>query len=166
MKNHLRYFKWPQNAHSPRQGTAIALVTVIVFAGLYYWLTESLSKERIKLQTTVTALRAQAAGLEQQAVEFERLGTAPAASTPTGEVAALVQAHAASAGLSRASLRIDSSDKNHVKLVIAGVAFTDWLNMAISLQSMQIRLEECRIEAMSTPGLVSISATFSRAALR
>ena len=41
--------------------------------------------------------------------------------------------------------------------------FADWLAWVATLQEQHIRLDSSRIEALSTPGLVGISATFVRA---
>mgnify|MGYP003704723109 CR=1 FL=1 len=48
-------------------------------------------------------------------------------------------------------------------VVFGSVAFADWLTWVGGLQSQQIRLESSRIEALSTPGLVGITASFARA---
>ena len=47
-------------------------------------------------------------------------------------------------------------------MVFGAVAFADWLNWVASLTSQQVRLDACRIEALSTPGLVSVTATLVR----
>ena len=59
--------------------------------------------------------------------------------------------------------RIDAADANHVQVVFGSVAFADWLDSVAALQAQHIRLDTSRIEALSTPGLVSVTATFARA---
>jgi general secretion pathway protein M len=50
--------------------------------------------------------------------------------------------------------------------VFGAVAFADWLDWIAGLESQQVRLEAGRIEALSTPGLVSVTATLVRAQAR
>ena len=59
--------------------------------------------------------------------------------------------------------RIDAPDANQVQVVFGSVAFADWLAWIASLQTQHIRLDSSRIEALSTPGLVGVTATFVRA---
>ena len=54
-------------------------------------------------------------------------------------------------------------DADQVVAVFGAVAFADWLNWISTLKSQQVRLDTCRIEALSTPGLVSVTATLVRA---
>ncbi|MGH8864757.1 MAG: type II secretion system protein GspM, partial [Burkholderiales bacterium] len=91
------------------------------------------------------------------------LRAAPAASVSQTDLRTLVQAQAGVAGLSRALVRIDAPDANQVVVVFGAVAFADWLNWVASLKSQQVRLDACRVEALSTPGLVSVTATLVRA---
>jgi type II secretory pathway component PulM len=132
-------------------------------AALYVWLVQSAGQARVQLRTSVTTLRAQAARLDQQALEYGRLRAAPAATASPTDLRTLVQARVGDAGLSRALVRIDAPDPNQVKVVFGALPFTDWLAWVASLQAQQVRLDACRIEALSTPGLVSVTATFTRA---
>jgi type II secretory pathway component PulM len=47
--------------------------------------------------------------------------------------------------------------------VFGAVAFADWLAWVASLQAEHTRLDTVRVEALSTPGMVGIAATFTRA---
>ena len=58
---------------------------------------------------------------------------------------------------------VDARDADQVQVVFGSVAFADWLAWVASLQSQHIRLDTGRIEALSSPGLVSVTATFTRA---
>jgi type II secretory pathway component PulM len=138
-------------------------MAAVLGVALFLWLVQSADRARVQLRTSVTMLRAQAARLEQQAVEFERLRTAPATPASQTDLRTLVQAQAGAAGLSRALARIDAPDVNQVQVVFGAVAFVDWLAWVASLQSQRVRLDTCRIEALSTPGLVSVTATLIRA---
>ena len=150
----------------PRERAIIAALAVMLGAALYVWLVQSASQARVQLRTSVTTLRAQAARLEQQAAELERLRTAPALSASQTDLRTLVQAQAGAAGLSRALVKIDAPDANQVVVVFGAVAFADWLNWVVSLKSQQVRLDTCRIEALSAPGMVSATATLTRASAK
>ena len=150
-------------SRAPRERVVIATLAVILAAALYFLLVQSAGRARAQLRTGVTTLRAQAARLEQQAAELERLRAAPAISASQTDLRTLVQAQAGAAGLSRALVRIDAPDADQVVVVFGAVAFADWLNWIDALKSQHVRLDTCRIEALSTPGLVSVTATLVRA---
>jgi general secretion pathway protein M len=150
-------------SRAPRERLVVAVLTTVLVTLLYLWLVQSAERGRVQLKTSVTALRAQAAGLDQQATEYERLRATPPVTASATDLRALVQAQAGAAGVSRALQRIDAPDANQVQVVLGAVAFADWLNWVAGLQSQQVRLDTCRIEALSTPGLVSVTATFVRA---
>ena len=156
MRTRLRAL-WQSRA--PRERAIIAALAVMLGVALYLWLVQSAGQARVKLQTSVTSLRAQAARLEQQAAEFERLRAAPALSASPTDLRTLVQAQAGAAGLSRALVKIDAPDANQVVVVFGAVAFAEWLHWVDSLKAQQVRLDTCRIEALSTPGMVSVTAT-------
>jgi general secretion pathway protein M len=141
----------------------MAIIAAILAAALYVWLVQSAERARAQLRTGVTTLRAQAARLEQQAGEFERLRAAPALSASRTDLRTLVQVQADTAGMSRALVRIDAPDADQVVVVFGAVAFADWLNWIVGLKWHHVRLDTCRIEALSTPGLVSVTATLVRA---
>lgn len=147
---------------SPRERTVIATVTVVLGVASYLWLVQSADRTRGQLKTAVTTLRAQTARLEQQAAELEHLRAAPATPVSQTDLRTLVQAQAGAAGLSRALVRIDAQDANQVQVVFGAIPFADWLAWIGSLQSQQVRLDICRIEALSTAGLVSVTATLTR----
>ena len=150
-------------SRAPRERAIIAALAVMLGAALYVWLVQSAGHARTQLGASVTTLRAQAARLDQQATELERLRAAPALSVSQTDLRTLVQAQAGAAGLSRALVRIDAPDADQVVVVFGAVAFADWLNWIAGLTSQHVRLDACRIEALSTPGLVSVTATLVRA---
>ena len=150
-------------SRAPRERVIIAVLAVLAGAASYVWLVQSADQAHTRSRASVPALRAQAARLEQQAAELERLRAAPAASVSQTDLRTLVQAQAGVAGLSRALVRIDAPDANQVVVVFGAVAFAHWLNWVASLKSQQVRLDACRVEALSTPGLVSVTATLVRA---
>ena len=150
-------------SRAPRERRVIAVLAAVLGIALYLWIVQSAERARGQLKISVTALRTQAAGLEQQAVEYGRLRAAPPVTASVTDLRALVQAQAGAAGVSRALQRIDAPDANQVQVVLGAVAFADWLNWVAGLQSQQVRLDTCRIEALATAGLVNVTATFTRA---
>jgi len=149
-------------SRAPRERVVIAVLAVVACVASYVWLVQSADQAHTRLRASVPALRAQAARLEQQAAELGHLRAAPAASVSNTDLRALVQAQAGAAGLSRALVRIDAPDADQVVVVFGAVAFADWLNWIAGLKSQQVRLDACRVEALSTPGLVSVTATLVR----
>jgi general secretion pathway protein M len=150
-------------SRTPREQAIIAALAVMLGAALYVWLVQSAGRDRVQLRTSVTTLRAQTARLDQQALEYGRLRAAPAATASPTDLRTLVQAQVGGAGLSPALVSIDAPDANQVKVVFGALPFADWLAWVASLQAQQVRLDACRIEALSTPGLVSVTATLVRA---
>lgn len=150
-------------SRAPRERTVIAVLAGLVGAALYLSLVLSAERARPPLRANVATLRAQAARLDQQALELGHLRATPAVTASSTDLLTLVQARLGESGLSRALLRIDAADADQVVVVFGAVSFADWLNWIGSLQAQHVRLEACRIEALSTPGLVSVTATLVRA---
>ena len=149
-------------ARAPRERLTIASSAALLGIGLCLWFVHAVDRSRTELRTTVPALRARASVLEQQAAEFERLRTTQAATVSQVELRALVLAQAGAAGLSRGLTSVEAADANQVKVVFGAVAFADWLGWVTNLESQHVHLDACRIEALSTPGLVSVTATLVR----
>jgi type II secretory pathway component PulM len=110
----------------------------------------------------VTTLRTQSTQLDQQIIEYTQVQTAPPINASTSELKTLVQAQANQAGLASALGRIDALDTNQVVVVFGAVAFNTWLHWVADLQAQHVRLSVCRIETLSTTGLVSVTATLVR----
>jgi len=160
MKAQLRK-AWESRA--PRERAVIVALAALLGVVLYGWLVQSAGQARVQLRASVTTLRAQATRLDLQAIEYGRLRIAPAISVSPTDLRTLVQARVDDAGLARALVRIDATDADQVVVVFGAVAFADWLNWIAGLQSQQVRLDACRVEVLSTPGLVSVTATLVRA---
>ena len=151
-------------SRSPRERTVIAAAGVVLCIVIYVVLVQTATRARLQLRGSVSALRAQVSSLEQQAVELERVRAAPPLLASQTDLRSLVQAEAAAAGLSRSLVSVDALDANQVAVVFGAVPFSDWHHWIVGLQLQQVRLDACRIEAMSTtPGLVSVTATLVRA---
>lgn len=150
-------------SRSPRDRVIIAVVAAIVGAMLYLLLVQSANQARTQLGTSVTALRAQALRMESDANELARVRAMPIPAAPQSDLRTQMQSQANATGLGRALLRIDAKGADQVQVVFGSVPFADWLAWVATLQEQHIRLDTSRIEALSTPGLVSITATFIRA---
>jgi general secretion pathway protein M len=150
-------------SRSPRDRVLIAILAAVVAAALYLWLVQSAQRARAQLDASVSVLRAQAIRLDLDATELARVRAMPVSPAAQTELRTLIQARAGAAGLARALDRIDAPDANQVQVVFGAVAFADWLAWVASLQAEHIRLDSGRIEALSTPGMVGVTATFTRA---
>ena len=149
-------------SRAPRERVLLTVLACVLLVIAYAMLIYSAERARAPLRASVTQLRAQAARLDQQALEFGHLRAAPVAATSSTDLYKLVQDRVAQAGLAHALTRIDAPDADHVVVVFGAVAFTDFIDWIAGLKAQKIRLDACRIEALSTPGLVSVSATFTR----
>ncbi len=151
-------------SRSPRDRVMIAILAAVVGAVLYLWLVLAANDARARLGSSVPTLRAQASRLDADATELERVRAARVPPTAPTDLRTQVQSQAAAAGLAGALLRIEAADANRVQVVFGSVAFADWLAWVATLQSQHIRLSTARIEALSTPGLVGVTASFNRPA--
>lgn len=154
--------KWWES-RSPRDRVVIAALGALVAVVLYFVLIQSAYRARTQLGASVATLRAQALRLEQDATELARVRAVRAPPAAQSDLRTQVQALIAGAGLSGGLLRIEATDANHVQVVFGSIAFAEWLQWVTALQSQLIRLETGRVEALSTPGMVGVSATFARA---
>jgi len=141
----------------------MAIVAAIVATILYLWLVQSTGQARASLNKSVAMLRTQSMQLERQSADYLRLRGTPAASVSATDLRTLVQAQIDGAGLSRALVKIDAQDANRVQVTFGALPFADWLEWVRALHSQHARIETCRIEALSTAGLVSVTATLTRA---
>jgi len=149
-------------ARAPRERQVIIALAVLVAAALYLALLQSANQARLRLGRSVTALQEQAGRLDRDAAELQRLRALPAAAASQTDLRTLVAAQAGAAGLSHALLHIEPAGADQVQAAFGAVAFADWVKWVAGLQALHVRLDTCRIEAMSTPGLVSVTATLIR----
>lgn len=150
-------------SRSPRDRVLIAILAAVVAAVLYLYLVQSAQRARTQLDASLSVLRAQAIRLDQDATELERVRAMPVPAAAQTDLRTLIQARAEAAGLARALVRIDAADANQVQVVFGAVAFSDWLAWVAGLQAERIRMDTGRIEALSTAGMVGVTATFVRA---
>lgn len=150
-------------SRSPRDRMIITALFVVLGVAMYVWLVLSGGQARLHLNASVMALRAQAEYLDQQASEYQRLRASPLPATSPTDLRTLVQSRIADSVLARSLVRIDAADADQVVVVFDALAFTEWIKWINSLESQRVRLDACRIEALATPGLVSVTATLVRA---
>lgn len=149
-------------SRAPRERMVIAVLAAVLGAASYLWLLHAADRGRGQLSASVAALRTQAVLLDQQAAEFERLRATPAPPAAPADLRTLVQARTDAARLSGTLTRIDAPDADHVRVTFGALSFVDWLGLIAALEAQHVRLEAARIEALAAPGLVSITATFTR----
>ena len=65
-------------SRSPRERMVIAVLAAVLGGASYLWLLHSADRARVQLRASVATLRTQAALLDQQATEHERLRATPA----------------------------------------------------------------------------------------
>lgn len=159
MNNPLRE-SW--HTRSPRERTVIVVAACILVIALYLLLVVSAERARGPLHDNVTLLRMQAARMDQQALDYSHLQAMPSATVSTTDLRSLMREQIDSAGLAGSLIRIDALDANQVVVVFGAVAFADWLDWIDALKSQHVRLDACRIEALSSPGMVSVTATLVR----
>ena len=150
-------------SRAPRERIVIGVLAAVLGLAAYAWLVHSAERGRAQLRASVASLRTQAATLEQQAAEHQRLRAAPPAPASPTDLRTLVQSRTEAARLSGSMTRIDAPDADHVNIAFGAVSFADWLAWTAALEAQQVRVESARVEALSTPGMVSSTATLTRA---
>jgi len=150
-------------SRSPRDRKIMVIISTIVAILLYLTFVQSAQRARVSLRANVITLRSQAVTLDQQAMEYEHLRNAPAITRSPTNLYTILQSHINESGFSSSLLHMDAIDADQVTVAFGAVPFTDWLNWIITLKAQHIRIDTCRIEALSTPGLVSLTATLVRA---
>ena len=149
-------------SRTPRERAVLAALGVVLAAAFLVSLIQAATHSRSRLRPSVTALQGQLARLDQQASEIERLRASPQVAASKSDLRALLQAQIG-AELSRALVRIDVRDPDDVEVVFGAVAFSDWLKWIGALNAQNVRVASSRIEALTTPGMVSVTATLARA---
>ena len=151
------------SARAPYERVTLGVLAALVAGTMYFWLLHSSSQARTRLDSSIAQLRKQAQQLDAQASEYNQLRAVPAAKVSSVDLRTLIQSRIADAGLARALVSIDAPDSNRVKVTFGALSFSEWMEWVAGLQAQQIRLDECRIEALTTPGIVGVIATFVRA---
>ncbi len=155
-------------SRAPVERKAAAVSAVVIGMLLCFWFIHVAGQERSRLKLSVSTLKSQSASMEENTSEFGRLkATVASKALPaTKDIREAVQGAIDSAGLSASLIKMDAPDAGTVQISFSALSFADWLAFTRNLQAQQIRIETCRIEALATAGLVSITATLSRARIR
>ncbi len=153
--------QWWQS-RTGRERALLIAACVIIAVVLYVGLLRMANESRVRLRTSVAALRVQSMQLERDAAEIEALKGAAVKNDAPGDLRTIVQEQAASAGLSGRLGRIEAPEADQLQVSFGAVGFAQWLTWISALQSRHVLLESCRVEALSSPGLVSLTATLSR----
>lgn len=149
-------------ARTKQERILILVLAALLGTMLCWWLFQSATQARARLNAAMPLLQAQAARLEQQAAEYGRLRKLPARSPVAADPRAQVLAQIAAAGLSHALTRIDVANPNEIRLAFGAVPFAGWLALASALQAQHLHIESCRVEASARAGWVSVTATLVR----
>ena len=162
MKMRLKLF-WQERGKQEKLFLMILAAALVLAA--YVGLVVAATRARTDLATSLLSLRSQAARMERDAGEILSLRQRPVAKSSVVDLRILAQTQAGAAGLTRSLQRAEAPSSNQVQTVFAAAAFADWLIWLRGMQAQQIRLESCRLEALSSaPGLVSVTASLSRTA--
>lgn len=149
-------------SRSPQERSVIVVAALCIGLALYIWLLQATTHARQRLLPAVAQLRAQATRQGEQADEITRLRAMPTTPSSSTELRQLVQRQVDANGLTKSLVSIELVDTHHVKLVFGSVTFADWLTWADTMQAQQLRFAAVRLEAQSTPGQVSVTATLER----
>jgi general secretion pathway protein M len=150
-------------SRSPLERKVMASILAAVVVVLYAWLLQSAGRNRERLGASLPTLRAQATRLDAQALEYARLRATPAATASTTDLRTLLQARIGEAGLAPALVTIEAAEPGQVRATFGALPFAEWLAWVAALQALQVRVDQCRIEALPATGMVSVIATFTRA---
>ena len=151
-----------QRLPAARRRLAVYAIAIIG-GGFFMWFLQTLSHTHAALRRSVPALRAQAALLEQRAVEFTQLRARPPLASVTVDLRALVQTELNAAGLGVQADGLQVLEGGRVRVALATVAFADWLSLLGRLQSQQVLVEACSVQALAMRGRVQASATLTLA---
>jgi len=153
---------WDGRAANERRAIALGALILAPLLG-YFLLWQPAHVANTKLQTSVPALRIQAAHLRTQAAEADSLRHLPHP--------ALLDANALKTAIDESALRhqmrealtsLDAQPPNAVRITLAAVSFEQWINWLRSLQQEQhIRAESVGIAALPQTGVVRINATLT-----
>lgn len=150
---------------TPRQRAFLVASLLLLAAALYLWLLWSADRARSRLQIRVGTLQELALQVDRQAEEFEQMRALPGIAPPTGDLYSLVQARIATgSGLLSANARVEPLGKDRVTLELRLVSFAQWLDWVDGMAAQRVQLESCQIEALGTPGMVSVHASLVRSA--
>ncbi len=153
---------WANLATRERNLILIGLL-VLLPIGLYFYLWQPLTGERVRLRDRVAQLRVDLAQLRADSEDVKRLrGLAPIRSAQTLEATARLAASRFQLVDKLGEVSARGSDRLVVNM--DGVAFEAWLRWVGELGVQGVALSECKVEGLPVAGLVRARATLSRSA--
>ena len=87
----------------------------------------------------------------------------PPLASATVDLRALVQTELNAAGLTVQADGLEVLEGGRVRVALATVAFADWLSLLERLQTQQVLVEVCSVQALAMRGRVQASATLTLA---
>ncbi len=155
-------------ACTARQRAAI-VAAIVLAAGtaLYLLLWEPGLAAQRSLSAALPRLRAQLQDMRWQREELAALRRTVGASTPPGDLAAVLRASAAQAPFAPAVERIEGLPGGKARMQAGALPFDAWLAWIANLQrELGIRVDACRISALDQPGMVRLEASFAAGGAR
>jgi type II secretory pathway component PulM len=137
------------------------LILAPVFAYLLLW--QPAHRAVAQLQSGISAMRAQAVRMHDQAAEVEALRHQPRpALLDAAALKTAVEESATRYQLHDAVSTLDTQEPNAVRITLASVSFAQWLGWLRDLERGQhIRADSVAIAALPQAGMVKISATLT-----
>lgn len=152
------------NTRAPRERRVLIAAAILLMLMILLSAFDALYSDRSRLLRQRPALLDQRHALQAHAVEIEQLRSRVTVSTGEMALADLLKRRLESGGYGGTAARIESQGVEGVVITFPSVAFPDWLRWVVGLREQRIRIASCRIEALPTPGMVVIKATFARGA--
>ncbi len=152
--------QWWQSRTARERSILIAAAVFIAVVAYALFIT-SAEQARTRLRHRVAVLRVQAAQVESAASEIEALKGESANAAAPADLRAVVQEQASAAGIAGSLGRVEAPSEGELQVSFGAVGFAQWLGWIANLESRNVLLKSCRIEALSSPGLVSVTATLS-----
>jgi type II secretory pathway component PulM len=150
-------------ALSTRERAAVTAAAVLALgAALYLLLWAPGMAARHSLSAALPRLRAQLEDMRWQREQIVALRKKAGATSPKGDLVAMVRASAAQAPFASAIERVEVLPGGKVRVQGGPLAFDAWLAWVDGLQrELAVRIESCRITALDQPGMVGVEVSFS-----
>lgn len=154
---------WRGLAVRERRALLAALAAVLA-AAVYAGIWEPGEKARRQLEFRLAEKRGQLQQMQVQSAQVAELRRiAMVAKTGADALQTAVETSARLHGMAKLIARLEAAPEGGALLVsVPAVSFESWVAWVQALQSEHhIRLARCQIEALATPGMVRIEASFA-----
>jgi type II secretory pathway component PulM len=150
-------------ALSTRERAAVTVAAALAFgAALYLLLWAPGMAARHSLSAALPRLRAQLEDMRWQREQILALRKKAGATSPKGDLAAMMRASAAQAPFASAIERIEVLPGGKVRVQGGPLSFDAWLAWVGGLQhELAVRIDSCKLSALDQPGMVRVEANFS-----